>query len=64
MVAADFDAYNRVQSEVNQVYSDRQDWIRRAILNTARTGWFSSDRTIRGYARDVWNVAVEPGEDK
>ncbi len=64
MVAADFDAYNRVQSEVDRAYSDRQDWMRRAILNTARTGWFSSDRTIRGYARDVWNIPVEPGEDK
>ena len=64
MVAADFDAYSRVQSEVDQAYSNRQDWMGRAILNTARTGWFSSDRTIRGYARDVWNVPVEPGEDK
>ena len=60
MVAADFDAYHAAQGTVDDVYRDRPRWIRSAILNTARTGWFSSDRTIRGYAADVWNVPVEP----
>ena len=63
MVAADFDAYNGVQSEISRVFSDKQEWTRRAILNTARTGWFSSDRTIRSYAREIWNVPVRPDED-
>ena len=56
MVAADFDAYWHAQRHVDVAWTDPDDWTRKAILNIAPMGRFSSDRTIRGYARDVWDV--------
>jgi starch phosphorylase len=56
MVAADFDAYAAAQREVDAVWRNGPDWQARAIRNVARVGWFSSDRTIREYAKDIWNV--------
>ncbi len=58
MVAADFDAYAAAQREVDGLWRRRQDWTEKTILNTVNMGWFSSDRTIREYARDIWNVPV------
>ncbi len=58
MVSADFDAYHAAQADVDHRYGNRNEWMRSAILNTANMGWFSSDRTIRSYARDIWNVPV------
>ncbi len=57
MVAADFDAYWNAQREVDRLWRTA-DWWRTAILNTARMGWFSSDRAIREYASDIWRVPV------
>jgi len=64
MVCADFEAYCRAQEEVDRAFSDRARWARMAILNTARVGKFSSDRTIREYARDIWKLerVDPPGE--
>ncbi|MBZ9982766.1 MULTISPECIES: glycogen/starch/alpha-glucan phosphorylase [unclassified Mesorhizobium] len=56
MVAADFDAYATCQRDVDAVWRNSPDWYARAIRNVARVGWFSSDRTIRQYAKDIWNV--------
>lgn len=56
-VCADFDDYFACQREVDAAYSDPARWWSMAARNTARSGWFSSDRTIRGYMRDVWNIA-------
>ena len=58
MVAADFDAYAAAQREVADLWHLPEEWTRKAILNTVNMGWFSSDRTIRDYARDIWNVPV------
>ena len=58
MVAADFDAYAAAQREVDTVWRDSPDWYARAIRNVARMGWFSSDRTIRQYANEIWNVQL------
>ncbi|AGB47317.1 glycogen/starch/alpha-glucan phosphorylase [Mesorhizobium sp. ESP6-5] len=58
MVAADFDAYAACQREVDAVWRNSPDWYARAIRNVARVGWFSSDRTIRQYAKEIWNVPV------
>ena len=54
LVCSDFAAYYDKQREVDRVYQDQKTWMRMAAYNTARTGWFSSDRTIRGYMNDVW----------
>ncbi|RWM09204.1 glycogen/starch/alpha-glucan phosphorylase [Mesorhizobium sp.] len=56
MVAADFDSYAACQREVDAVWRNSPDWYARAIRNVARVGWFSSDRTIRQYAKEIWNV--------
>ena len=58
MVAADFDAYAATQRDVDAVWRDSPDWYARAIRNVARVGWFSSDRTIRQYAKEIWNIPV------
>lgn len=56
MCAADFDAYAAAQRRVDDLWRDSADWNRRAVHNTARMGWFSSDRTIRQYASEIWDV--------
>ncbi|MFW5654416.1 MAG: glycogen/starch/alpha-glucan phosphorylase [Roseicyclus sp.] len=56
LVASDFTDYWRAQREVDKAYRDADRWARMAALNTARSGWFSSDRTIRGYLADIWHA--------
>ncbi|HZG40663.1 MAG TPA: glycogen/starch/alpha-glucan phosphorylase [Nodosilinea sp.] len=64
MVMADYAAYVQSQEHVSRTYEDRDRWVRMAILNTARIGKFSADRTIAEYARDIWKVkAVPVGEE-
>jgi starch phosphorylase len=58
MVAADFDAYAGRKREVDAVWQDGAAWQSRAIRNVAGMGWFSSDRAIREYANEIWNVPV------
>ncbi|WP_420333695.1 glycogen/starch/alpha-glucan phosphorylase [Roseibium sp.] len=55
LVTCDFDDYFDTQRRVDSTFVDHARWARMAALNTARSGWFSSDRTIRGYAEDIWN---------
>jgi starch phosphorylase len=57
LVLADFRAYADCQQRVSQAYRDLDGWTTKSILNTARSGYFSSDRTIREYCGDIWNVA-------
>jgi len=56
MIAADFDAYWQAQRDLDALWGRPDEWWRKAILNTARMGWFSSDRTIGEYAQDIWRV--------
>ncbi|MBW4461752.1 MAG: glycogen/starch/alpha-glucan phosphorylase [Nodosilinea sp. WJT8-NPBG4] len=60
MVMADFAAYVQCQEHVSRTYEDRDRWVRMAILNTARIGKFSADRTIADYAREIWKVKAVP----
>jgi starch phosphorylase len=55
-VLADFRAYVECQRRVARAWKDPDSWSRTAILNVAAMGRFSSDRSIRDYARDVWQV--------
>ena len=56
LVLADFDSYRQSQEEVCQAYLDREQWTKMSILNVARMGKFSSDRTILEYNRDIWKA--------
>jgi starch phosphorylase len=56
LVAADFDAYAKAQRDVDQIWTDTSSWYSKTIRNTARMGWFSSDRTIRQYATEIWRA--------
>jgi starch phosphorylase len=56
MLMADYQAYVDCQKQVSQAYRDQASWIRKSIINAARMGTFSSDRTIRQYCDEIWNV--------
>ena len=58
MVASDFDDYHLTQQKVSELWKQQENWTRKAILNSVGMGWFSSDRTIGEYARDIWNVPL------
>jgi glycogen phosphorylase len=57
LVTADFDEYVAAQQLVAERWRHMAAWWRASVLNTARMGWFSSDRAIREYAAEIWNVA-------
>lgn len=56
LVLADFEAYIKEQEKVDKLFLDTEKWMEKAILNVARIGKFSSDRTIRDYAEEIWGV--------
>lgn len=55
-ILKDFMSYVNIQNEVNKAYQDRKTWGRKALLQTAACGKFSSDRTVEDYVRDVWHL--------
>jgi starch phosphorylase len=60
LLLADYASYVEGQERVARAYRDQADWTRKSILNAARTGKFSSDRTIEEYAREIWGVVPVP----
>jgi len=56
MLMADYEPYMSCQAEVDKVYRHTEDWTRKSILNVARIGRFSSDRSIRDYAKKIWRL--------
>jgi starch phosphorylase len=59
MLLADYQSYVDCQQRASEAYPDQKNWTRMSILNSARVGRFSSDRSIREYCRDIWNI--QPG---
>ena len=62
LLFADFDYYVEAQKAVSEVYKDQTKWTKMAIYNVARMGFFSTDRTMKEYADDIWKI--EPTEIK
>jgi starch phosphorylase len=56
MVAADFDSYAAAQRTIDKRWRDSRAWNAAAVLNVANMGWFSSDRTINAYAKEIWGL--------
>ena len=58
LLLKDFEDYMRCQEEVSRAFCDKRSWWKKSILNVARIGKFSTDRTIREYAEDIWGIKV------
>lgn len=56
MVLADFDSYCKVQEKVDAAYRDRERWNRMSLINIAKAGFFSADRSVKEYADKIWGV--------
>src|SRR5690606_2839854 len=57
---ADFDSYVKCQEKVSKLYATESAWAEMAIINVARMGWFSSDRSIQDYSDDIWHLEHTP----
>ncbi len=55
-VLKDFASYVEAQERLERIYKNKDEWARMAVINTAKSGKFSSDRTIREYAKEIWNL--------
>lgn len=56
MVLADFEAYKTAQNDLDKAYNDRERWNRMSLVNIAKSGFFTSDRSVREYAERIWNL--------
>ncbi|NLN49453.1 MAG: glycogen/starch/alpha-glucan phosphorylase, partial [Clostridiales bacterium] len=57
-VLKDFDSYVKAQDNIDEMYKDKNSWNRKALINIANSGRFSSDRTILEYANEIWNAKI------
>ena len=55
-ICADFDRYEKAQEAATRLYLNKESWIKKSIINVAKSGSFSSDRTIKDYADEIWKV--------
>jgi len=58
LVCADFDSYCQTQDKISKMYLNKDEWAKKSIINVAQSGFFSSDRTIREYAKEIWRIPV------
>ncbi len=56
LVLKDFDSYAKAQEEINELYKDTKKWVHMSIVNVAKSGFFTTDRTMRQYNEDIWKV--------
>jgi len=63
LLLADYPSYIEAQDQVEAVYRDQERWAKMSILNTARSGFFSSDRSMRQYCEEIWHVKPLKFED-
>ena len=56
LVLKDLRSYIDIQAKVDELYRDRKAWLQKSLINIARSGKFSSDRTISDYANEIWNL--------
>ena len=55
-ILKDFDSYVKAQEQINELYKDQQKWLHMSIVNTAKSGFFTTDRTMKQYNHDIWHV--------
>ena len=55
-VLRDFDSYVNIQKRVGTAYEDRDQWLKMSLMNIAQSGYFSSDRTVKEYANEIWKI--------
>ena len=56
LLLADFDSYVKAREEIQRRYGDRGQWAKSCLVNIAKSGYFSSDRTIQQYASEIWHI--------
>ncbi len=57
MTLLDFDSYKKAKEQALTAYTDQKEWAKKELVNIAKAGFFSSDRTIEEYNRDIWHLA-------
>jgi starch phosphorylase len=55
-VLKDLDSYIKAQEKINELYKDQKKWLHMSIVNVAKSGFFTTDRTMRQYNEDIWHV--------
>ena len=55
-VLRDFDSYVKAQEKINELYKDQKKWLHMSIVNVAKSGFFTTDRTMRQYNEDIWHL--------
>ena len=63
-VLKDFDSYIKAQEKINELYKDQEKWLSMSIINTAKSGFFTTDRTMKQYNSDIWNLDYIKTENK